>query len=198
MKSNRAYIGFLMIFALLTASCKEYIKYNVENPSSSFLGNKRLEEPNFFDQVAKNHNSLMTQCALYEENFRAFNDSNVLKLPGKNLHSKLQKQLLHSSDSRIVLFTYVNNTKVDSVEFYRNSEVYNETAGCNQYTCLSYLDLKKGEIWQAKYFHQSKFDTPAIICYLKRTIRTDGKIRTDSLNYLDESLEAEMQQYKLY
>ncbi|WP_394773622.1 hypothetical protein [Flavobacterium sp.] len=97
---------------------------------------------------------------------------------------------------RIVLYTLIENEKKDSIEFYRNVDDLKYEP--SNYTCLSYLDLKVKNIWQLKYFSSPVDKSVGYIIYEKKKIMENGKIETDSLFYLDESLDVEMEKNKLY
>jgi len=117
--------------------------------------------------------------------------SDLIKSNFNKLKFKLVKQSINKKEYRVVLYSLINNIKKDSIEFYRSKK--NATANYN-YTCLSYLGLKHNAVWQIKYF------TPysEIISYKRIDIKVNGSLQSDTLYYLDESLDVEMSKYKLY
>ncbi|SIQ59464.1 MULTISPECIES: hypothetical protein [unclassified Chryseobacterium] len=107
----------------------------------------------------------------------------------------LSRSVANEKDYKFVLYTLVNKEKIDSIQFYR--KVNNVRYKSDRYTCLSYLDLKNKKIWQITYFSSNKsFD---IISYSTSKINKNGTItKFDSIPYLDEALETELNNNKVY
>ncbi|WP_456311784.1 hypothetical protein [Pseudomonas shirazensis] len=94
------------------------------------------------------------------------------------------------------MYTFFDNKKKDSIEFYRNVDDLKYEP--SHYTSLSYLDIKNKKIWQIKYFSSPVDKSVGYVVFERSKIKENGKIETDSLYYLDESLDVEMEKNKLY
>ncbi len=160
-----------------------------------FLGDSSLGlgYEKYFKSIASSKESLILdkQNSLYQKKFANLNKSELLSSNFNKVKFKLVKQILNKNEYRIFLYSILNNIKKDSIEFYRNKK--NATPNYN-YTCLSYLDLKHSAVWQIRYF------TPGseIISYKRIDIKANGSLQSDTLYYLDESLDVKMSNYKLY
>lgn len=114
-----------------------------------------------------------------------------------NIDFKFEKQLISGGKKyRIVLYTFFDNKKKDSIEFYRNVDDLKYEP--SNFTSLSYLDLRDKKIWQIKYFSSPVNKSVGYVLYERSKIKENGKIESDSLYYLDESLDAEMEKNDLY
>lgn len=168
------------------------ILFCLPNTNNVFLGDSKISRGHekYFKNLVrtKGYIILKNQNNQYKNAYAKFDKSELINSNSKHLKFKLIKQYI-DKDYRIVLYTYLNGKKKDSCEFYRNSN-NNEL---QNYTCMSYLDLKENKIWQIKYFSQGE-----IILYGSDEINIDGSIKTDSIYFLDESLDALMQSYNLY
>lgn len=69
-----------------------------------------------------------------------------------------------------------------------------------KYNCLSYFNTKTKKIWQIKYFplNPLRGNATGIVSYTISSIKSAGIIETDSIYYLDESLDTAMDKYHLY
>ena len=185
-----------ILLVILNFVFLQNIKSQATTKNNIFLGDSRISlgDEKYFKSIAntKGYLLLEKQNSLYQKNFTDFNKSDLIMSNFKNMTFKLVKQVLNKNkEYRIVLYSLLDNKKKDSIEFYRNKK--NATPNYN-YVCLSYLDLKNNAIWQIKYF------TPGsdIISYKKIEIKKNGSLESDTLFYLDESLDVEMSKYNLY
>jgi hypothetical protein len=170
------------------------VLFYLSNTNNIFLGDSKISrghEKYFRTLVQANgYMILKNQNDQYKKIYQKFDKTEFINSSSKQIKFILTKQNVNpNKDYRIVLYTYLNGRKKDSIEFYRN--FYSNEF--ESYTCMSYLDLKENKIWQIKYFSSDK-----IILYGSKKININGNIKTDSLYYLDESLEATMQKYNLY
>ncbi|WDF61612.1 hypothetical protein PQ462_09535 [Flavobacterium sp. KACC 22758] len=163
--------------------------------TDAFLGDSSLGlgYEKYFKSIASSKGNLILdkQNSLYQKKFTNLNKSDLLSSNLNKVKFKLVKQILNKKEYRIVLYSLLNNIKRDSIEFYRSKK--NATPNYN-YTCLSYLDLKHNAVWQIKYFTPDS----EIISYKRIDIKVNGSLQSDTLFYLDESLDVEMSKYKLY
>jgi len=191
---------FLLTIFLVTIlfSCKKNNGLSEKQNKEIFLGDSIIMENNYFQNLseANGYSILNTQNNLYQKKYFNFKNSDVSQLRD-NIYFKIEKQFINKGKKyRVVLYTLINNIKKDSIEFYKN--VKDLQYEPSNYTSLSYLDLKHNEIWQIKYFFSSVDKSVGYILYAKNKILENGKIETDSLYYLDESLDIEMEKNKLY
>ncbi|TDO94966.1 hypothetical protein [Flavobacterium sp. 245] len=195
MKTKSLLVIFLVIILF---SCKKNNGLSEKQNKEVFLGDSIIMENNYFHNLneANGYSILSTQNKLYQKKYSNFKYRNVSQLKD-NIKFKFEKQFINKGKKyRIVLYTLINNIKKDSIEFYKNvKDLHHEPSN---YTSLSYLDLKHNEIWQIKYFSSSVDKSVGYILYAKNKILENGKIETDSLYYLDESLDVEMEKNKLY
>lgn len=165
-----------------------------------FLGDSVLAIKNYFENLNNNtgYVILKKQNELYLKNYSNFLNNDIPQISSStNIKLKFEKQLFKSKNEyRIVLYTFLNDKKIDSVEFYRNVTALEYEP--SSYTNLSYLNLKNGKIWQIKYFSSPVDKSIGYIFYGRKEILQSGKVETDSLYYLDESLDVEMEKNKLY
>lgn len=172
---------------------------SLKNPSL-FVGDSIMKKQNFFINIAskKGTSILKNINKKYLKNFSKFYKSNLKLSKFENITIKVVKQSSSNlNEIKVNFFTYKNDKKVDSIQFYRNIE----GDGYGTYNCLSYYDSKKNKIWQLEYFPVTpnpKGDSPGIISFSKMSINSEGKIKSDSLFYLDEYLEVERGNYGLY
>jgi len=168
------------------------ILFCLPKTNNVFLGDSKISlgHEKYFKNLVrtKGYIILKDQNNKYKNAYAKFDKSELINSNSKNLKFKLIKKYLNK-DYRIVLYTYLNGKKRDSTEFYRNSNDHK----LQNYTCMSYLDLKENKIWKIEYFSQGE-----IIFYGSDKINIDGSIETDSIYFLDESLDALMQNYNLY
>ncbi|WP_264551510.1 hypothetical protein [Flavobacterium sp. N2038] len=165
-----------------------------------FLGDSTLAVKNYFNNLTDNtgYLTLKKQNDVYLNNYLDFRNNKIPQIfSNGNAKLKLEKQsIIDKTKYRIVLYSFINDKKIDSIEFYRNvSHLENEPSN---YTCLSYLDLKNRKVWQIKYFSSSVDKSVNYILYERNKIMENGKIETDSLYYLDELQDVQMGKYKLY
>lgn len=189
---------FLIIFS--GVCCKQNmpnINKTDTTTSSVFWGDSTLAKENYFKTVASEHGSsiLKKQNNLYLKKYSDYNSTDSKSTNLNAISVQLLKQSSSSSkEFKVNFFTYDNGKKIDSLDFYRNIS----GDGFGEYNCLSYFDQKNNRLWQIKYFPSKGKDPSYIISYSKSSITSDGKIEQDSLYYLDESLEEEMDKYNLY
>lgn len=212
----------IVVFALLVISCKDSKTQNTnvslsdeiigntklkdssqgfyKSEKNIFLGDSILAIKNYFDHLTDDngYSILKKQNNFYFKNYSAFINSDMPQIgSNRNVQLKFEKQLItNKAKYRIVLYTFLNNKKTDSIEFYRNVDDLEYEP--SNYTCLSYLDLKDKRIWQIKYFSSSVDKSVGYVLYEKSKVMENGKIKSDSLFYLDESLDVEMEKSKLY
>lgn len=165
-----------------------------------FLGDSTLETKNYFENLTDStgYVLLKKQNQLYVKNYLDFLNDDISQISSdKNIKLKFEKQFFkNKNEYRIVLYSFLNDKKVDSLEFYRN--VTDLEYEPSNYTNLSYLNFKNGKIWQIKYFSTPVDKSVAYILYERKKILESGKLETDSLYYLDESLDVEMGKNKLH
>ncbi len=185
--------------SLITSNDKVF-DVNYELVHNIFLGDSTLETKNYFQNLTDStgYSLLKKQNELYLEKYLDFLNGDISQIiSNRNIKLKFEKQLFKNKEEyRIVLYSFLNNKKVDSLEFYRNA-THLEYEPSN-YTNLSYLNLKNGKIWQIKYFSSPVDKSVGYIFYGRKKILENGKVETDSLYYLDESLYVEMEKNKLY
>lgn len=192
MLKNNLPIFIILLIILLSFYCKENKAFQLKK-NDVFFGDPKISlgHEGYFKTIVKDNGYLILkkQAELYNKKYSNFDRSNFINSTSQKAKFKFIKQRLNNKNYRIVLYTYLNNMKKDSIEFYRNYG----SKDVKRYTCLSYLDLKTNKIWQIKFFYNDD-----IILYESNNIKTDGKIKSDSLYYLDESLDVEMGEYHLY
>ncbi|MFH7015053.1 hypothetical protein [Flavobacterium sp. FlaQc-47] len=164
-----------------------------------FSGDSILAIKNYFDHLTENKGYLILkkQNESYQKHYANFINIDTPQSHSTQLNFKFEKQFLSNEKKyRIVLYTLIDNKKKDSIEFYRN--VNDLKYEPSNYTCLSYLDFKNKKIWQIKYFSSPINKSVGYILYEKNKVMANGKIEKDSLYYLDESLDVEMEKNNLY
>jgi len=185
----------IIVIAILSLCFFQNIVAQNISKTDVFLGDSSISlgEEKYFKSIAgaKGHLILEKQNSLYQKKIFDFNKWDLIRSDFSNIKFKLVKQSLNKKEYRIVLYSLLNNTKKDSIDFYRSKK--NATPNYN-YTCLSYLDLKHKAVWQIKYFTPDS----EIISYKRIDIKVNGSLQSDILYYLDESLDVEMSKYKLY
>ena len=191
-------IFFLIVLLSFGFTCEKESRFKFQE--NIFSGDSTLAKKTYFENLTKKNKGysiLKKQNESYQKNYLNFKNGIVPQLKKDNLKLKFEKQFLDNGKKyRIVLYTFINNKKKDSIEFYRNvDDLQNEPSN---YTCLSYLDLKNKKIWQIKYFSSPVDKSVGYVSYEKNKVLENGKIETNSLYYLDESLDVEMEKNKLY
>ncbi|SDI15737.1 hypothetical protein [Chryseobacterium jejuense] len=192
----------LMLTILVSICCKQAVdtsSKNIAHNRNHFVGDSILANANYFNSL-KNGKGYLVLKKQNEEYLKQYSlaENNEHSLPlENNISIKLIKE--RQTDRNIIkvnLFTYVNNKKADSIQFYRNIS----GDGFGNYSCLSYFNAKTNKIWQIKYFplNPLRGNSVGIVSYTESSISTDGTIKSDSLHYLDESLDVEMEKYNLY
>ncbi|WP_409417017.1 hypothetical protein [Flavobacterium sp. PS2] len=200
MLKNKLLIIFTC-FIVISCNRKKENTIKLDNNQSTilFFGDSILGTKNYFKNLTKEkgYTILKKQNDLYQKSYLNFENGDISQFNTENINFKFEKQFLNSEKKfRIVLYTFVDSKKKDSIEFYRNVDDLKYEP--SNYTCLSYLDLKNKKIWQMKYFSSPVDKSVGYILYKKNKVMENGKIETDSLYYLDESLDVEMEKYKLY
>lgn len=193
-------ISLIAIFIICCAVSKNKSSQKENQISSCFLGDQIIARKGYFANLSttnKGYSVLNKQNELYQKNYSDFKNNIITQFKVKNVKLKIEKQFLKSKRKyRIVLYTFNGNKKKDSIEFYRNVDDLKYEP--SNYTCLSYLDVKDKKIWQIKYFSSSVNNSVGYVLYKRDKIMDNGKIEADSLYYLDESLDVEMEKNKLY
>ncbi|WP_336959506.1 hypothetical protein [Chryseobacterium contaminans] len=200
---KKTYSSFaLFLIILISICCKQAVDTSSKNAlhnKNYFVGDSILAKANYFnflknrkgDLVLKNQNEeYLKQYSLSE------NDELYITLKDNVSIKLVNEKQTDRSIVKVNLFTYVNNKKTDSIQFYRNIS----GDGFGNYNCLSYFNKKTNKIWQIKYFplNPLRGNSIGIVSYTESSINVDGTIKSDSLHYLDESLDVEMEKYNLY
>ncbi|TZF95213.1 hypothetical protein FW781_15075 [Chryseobacterium panacisoli] len=188
--------SFFLIFITLSICCKDNKTYIREKNIDFFLGDKKISEKKYFELLtsSKGYSILKNQNSIYEKNYSNIHNTEVSK--EESLSIILNKSISNEKNYKLVLYTLRNTKKIDSIQFYR--KVNDVRYKSDRYTCLSYLDLKNKKIWQVSYF-SSPNQSLDIISYSTSKINQDGTItKFDSITYLDESLETELSNNKVY
>ncbi|REC60666.1 hypothetical protein DRF65_19680 [Chryseobacterium pennae] len=200
---KKIYSYFALLFTILISiCCKQAVESSSKNVTYNkdyFVGDTILASPNYFNSLKNKKGDLVLQQQ-NEEYLKKYtlSENNESYFPLKdNVSIKLVKE--KQTDRSIIkvnLFTYVNNKKTDSIQFYRNIS----GEGFGNYNCLSYFNAKTNKIWQIKYFplNPLRGNSAGIVSYTESSISPDGTIKSDSLHYLDESLDVEMEKNNLY
>ncbi|WP_160139942.1 hypothetical protein [Chryseobacterium sp. c4a] len=167
--------------------------------SDPFFGDPILAKNNYFETLVKGNDKLFLkkQNAKYLKEYSKFGDNELSYTSQNTISFKFVKvKLVDKENVKVNLITYLGSKKVDSIQFYRN--ISGNEFGT--YNCLSYFDKKTNKIWQIKYFPSNPIrgNSVGIVSYKKSSITSDGTIKSDSLYYLDESLDVEMDKYNLY
>lgn len=192
----------LLLIILVSVCCKKTVDNSSKNAGHNknyFSGDSIIASPNYFNSL-KNKKGDLVLKQQNDEYLKKYtlSENNESYFPLKdNVFIKLVKE--KQTDRSIIkvnLFTYVNNKKTDSIQFYRNIS----GDGFGNYNCLSYFNTKTNKIWQIKYFplNPLRGNSAGIVSYTENSISADGTIKSDSLHYLDESLDVEMEKYNLY
>jgi len=199
-KKDRVLSGVKSINDSLTTTLKDSLQGFYKSDRNIFSGDSILAMKNYFEHLTdddKGYLILKKQNESYQNHYANFINTDSLQFSSHNIQFKLEKQFLSNEKNyRIVLYTLIDNKKRDSIEFYRNVNDLKYEPG--SYTSLSYLDLKNKKIWQIKYFSSRVDKSVGYILYAKNKVMENGKIETDLLYYLDESLDVEMEKQNLY
>jgi len=199
-KKEQVLSGVKSINDSLTTTLKDSLQGFYKSDRNIFSGDSILAIKNYFEHLTdddKGYLILKKQNESYQNHYANFINTDSLQFSSNNIQFKLEKQFLSNEKNyRIVLYTLIDNKKRDSIEFYRNVNDLRYEPG--SYTSLSYLDLKNKKIWQIKYFSSRVDKSVGYILYAKNKVMENGKIETDSLYYLDESLDVEMEKENLY
>lgn len=199
-KKEQVLSGVKSINGSLTTTLKDSLQGFYKSDRNIFSGDSILAMKNYFEHLTdddKGYLILKKQNESYQNHYANFINTDSLQFSSNNIQFKLEKQFLSNEKNyRIVLYTLIDNKKRDSIEFYRNVNDLRYEPG--SYTSLSYLDLKNKKIWQIKYFSSRVDKSVGYILYAKNKVMENGKIETDSLYYLDESLDVEMEKENLY
>jgi hypothetical protein len=201
MKNSKLYYLFSTFLIIFSGVCCKQNKSNISQTNTLtkdlFWGDSMLAKKSYFKAITfeKEFSILEKQNKKYLREFSYFNKNN---LKSTNLNNVLLKLVKENSNNikevKVNLYTYKNGKKTDSLDFYRN--ISRDDFG--RYNCMSYFDQKHHKIWQIKYFPSIGKEPSNIISYSESTINSNGKIKLDSLHYIDESLDVEMDKYNLY
>ena len=201
MITTRNTIFSLFIFiSLFYSFCDECEKNHITEKNqneNAYWGDFTLSHTYYWKKLVKGktYQILKKQNSLYQNTYTKIQPQKISL--SKNLIIKLTRvKTTNQSDIKINLYTYIGNKKIDSIQFYR-SVSGNEFGHFNS---LSYFNPNTHKIWQIQYFPINPVtgNSVGIVSYTEKNIRSDGKIKTDSLHYLDESLDVEMDKYHLY
>jgi hypothetical protein len=194
-------LSFLIIFLviLFSLSCKQSESSFIKQNQNNFLGNQTLSKNSYFESIteSKGYIRLKDQNTLYENTYTKIKSSDVFQFQTGHIKYKFEKQLLNTKENyRVVLYTLIDNKKKDSIIFYtKENDLKYEFKG---YTCMSYLNLKTNKLWQIKYLSYSHNDSVGIVSYEENSVLANGTIQSDSLHFLDESLDVEIEKNNLY
>jgi hypothetical protein len=194
MTRSRLIYLFISITILLGLSCKKDNIIRSKHTQSYFIGYPKLTDKLYVNTLMgkEGYTILKNQTDLYEKNYSNFKDLRSYR----SANIKFEKQFLNGEKNyRIILYTLLNNTKTDSIEFFRHTAGFKYEP--SNYTHISYLDLKNNKIWQLKYFSSPLDKSSYPISYEVSKIE-NGKIKSDHIYFLDESLDAEMDKRNLY
>jgi len=182
---------FLIIF--LEASCK---KDNKQSQTNYFWGDSTMAKSDYFNSIKgeNGYDILKQQNELYSKKIIPGNKDLGVIRKGK-LTINLVAKKTENKDVNVMLYTIMNDKKMDSIQFYRYSE--NIRYPADQYFCLSYFDDKTNKIWQTKYFTFDKEKLLEIAALKEAIILPNGTIKENNLHFLDESLEEEIQKHHL-
>jgi len=196
MKSNKFYYFFSTFFIIFSGFCCKQNKTNIQS-KDIFLGDSMLSKNIYFKTIAaeKGFYILEKQNIKYLNEFSYFNKDDIEPTNLNNILFKIIKEKSSNTKQvKVNFYIYRNGKKTDSLDFYRNIS----GDGFGRYICMSYFDQKYHKIWQIKYFPSIDKEPSNIISYSESTINSNGKIKLDSLHYIDESLDVEMEKYNLY
>lgn len=200
MKKHTILIFSPILIFILGICCKQSknsLSINENKIENHFFGDSILSKNNYFETLVKGNDKsfLKKQNEKYLTIYSHFkNDSSFIS---EDISIKLIKEELHDENNiKVNLFTYKGKEKVDSIQFYRNIS----GEGFGTYNCLSYYNKQTNKIWQIKYFplNPLRANLVGIVSYTESSFTSDGKFKLDSLHYLDESLDLEMEKYNLY
>ncbi|MBP2615889.1 hypothetical protein [Chryseobacterium jejuense] len=122
---------------------------NVIHNKSHFVGDSILANANYFNSL-KNGKGYLILKKQNEEYLKQYSlaENNELSLPlENNISIKLIKEKQTDRNTvKVNLFTYLNNKKTDSMQFYRNIS----GDGFGNYNCLSYFNKKTNKIFSLK------------------------------------------------
>ncbi|MCU7618773.1 hypothetical protein NZ698_16380 [Chryseobacterium sp. PBS4-4] len=202
MMKKKFLLSIIFLIILLSFYCKQNMSPSSkakEQNIDSILGNSILAKENYFNLIVGKEGDIILkkQNKEYFDKYSELKDEKNFYISQNSLSIIFEKEkLTHKDNIKINLFTVVGNKKIDSVQFYRNIS----GNGFGMYNCMSYFNPKTNKIWQIQYFplNPLRGNSVGIISYTESSITSDGHIRIDSLHYLDESLDAEMEKYSLY
>lgn len=177
-------IGSLVFLLILffTSICFAQKQKSTPNINPTF-GDSSLSHSDYLKNLS--FETLQAQLKLYKKEFTDFNNKEWN-------NGDVVYKLTYIKGSKIMLYTYVKNEKIDSIQFYKVESDVRYTN--DEYSCISYIN--KNEIWKFRSF-SSKSKLLDVASFIKATIKSDGIIETDILYYLDESLEVEIYNNKL-
>ncbi|MFN3022003.1 hypothetical protein ACK1KB_13650 [Chryseobacterium sp. TY3] len=193
-KIRNLIIQFLI---LLFISCTISCKYKNNAKIKQFVGDSLISTKLYFTILTTKKTSqlLENQNNLYIKNFSKFKSTTISTSTDLNI-KLIKANTPNEKDLKINLYTYLKDKKVDSIQFYRNLS----GGKFGHFNTLSYFNSKKNKFWQIQYFPTNPLrgNTPGIISYTEKSITQEGLITTDSIHYLDESLQAVLDENNLY
>lgn len=192
---RRIFICLLGVFIICSASKKDKPIQKEKESYSCFLGDLVLAKKGYFDNLIKNtgYSMIKNQNELYKKKFLDFENKDVISIAKGKIKYKIRKKI-NGKNYKIFLYTLIGDIKKDSIIFYEN---VSKIRGNDSYSCMSYLDLKKNEVWQIRLFSSSIDKNLSFISFVKSKVTESGQIKTDSLYYLDEALETDLYNYKI-
>jgi len=197
---NSLFFFVFFLWVLFSISCKKNHLLNRINDKKThyFFGDSTMSQSNYFNLVTgeNGYTILKKQNKLYQQKYFDSEKGNLPEIKKGNLTIRLLKMKSSDKNSKVILYTFKDDKKIDSLQFYRSSD--NIRYPSDVYTCLSHFDIKTNKIRQVRYFSYDKDRQWDIVSYKQSTILPNGNIKKDSLYYLDESLEVEMEKHHLY
>jgi hypothetical protein len=203
LKKEKMIKNIFIVFSMIIFSfcCKQNNKHLVDESKhgyiNHFVGDFTLSKRNYFKTLTTGNTAqlLEKQNSLYLKNFFQYQSEKISSLNAVNI-KLIKENSSNKKDIKINLYTYLGNKKIDSIQFYRNIS----GDGFGYFNSLSYVDTKTKKIWQIRYFpiNPLRGNTVGIVSYTEKSITDEGNIKTDSIHYLDESLDVEMVNYHLY
>lgn len=200
MKKHTILIFFPILIFVFGICCKQSensLSIGENKIVNHYFGDSILSKNNYFETLVKSNDQsfLKKQNEKYLKMYSHFKNDSYSLSQGISI-KLIREELPDESNIKVNLFTYKGKEKIDSIQFYRNIS----GDGFGLYNCLSYFDKKTNKIWQIKYFpsNPSRSNSVGIVSYTESSLTSDGKFKSNSLHYLDESLEVEMEKYNLY
>ena len=198
---KKIYSYFILLLTILISICckqaTDISSKRVTQNKNYFVGDSTLANTNYFNSIKykKGYLVLKKQNEEYLKKYSLAENNEFNLSLENNISVKIVKEKHgDKNEVKVNLFTFINNKKADSIQFYRNIP----QSELGLYNCMSYLNTKTGKIWQIKNFHSKNDKEVNIISYTEKIISSDGSIKSDSIHYLDESLDVKLDELNLY